>query len=161
MSKVYVKYLGYRGSLWRDPEGDLIWAAKNGATRRELRVVLTEKSAYNHDGFSVEGRVVVKDYNTRSYIFINPCESQNNDVIGIAVNGEYSLTLVEGSEIYRRESVGGYGNSCSVMTICKVGTVYRANTYKNRRTATYFKLTHDGWIEVMDAEEPQEVLEIE
>jgi len=121
-----------------------IWSAKNGATRRELVVIINDKDFPNgisgkdlNKGFI--GRLGWLDKGNHSFIFINK-DKNNSDKnsYGIFLNSEYSFKVTpEENVIYSNSSVGGYGNSESKFAIIKPNTVIEEFTYKYRRPSNY------------------------
>ena len=70
---------------------------------------------------------------------------EDDRIFGIFLNKAYGFTLVRGKEIVSFSSIGGYGNSESKIGIYEVGTLLVVHTYKNRRPASYWELTKEGW----------------
>lgn len=139
MAKIYSNQ-----ELSLDTEGE-IWEASNGATRRTLILINKTNQAPAKAFRAALGKL---DKGNHSFIFLN--EEKNNDerVFGLFLNNAYGYQLVEGTEVYTNCSVGGYGNSCSQFGIYEMGAVLEVNTYKNRNTPTYYKLTEQGWNEI-------------
>ena len=117
-----------------------IWSAKNGATRRTLVVI----SKIPFSGNVIPGKLGFLQKGNHAFIFIN--EGESKEKFGLFLNSSYGYTLIEGEEIFGDSSAGGYGNSCSQFGIYKIGALIKVHTYKNRNTASYFRLTNEGWI---------------
>lgn len=122
---------------------EVLWEAQNGRTRRTLVVVNKIPSELKVNQF--EGQLGFLDKGNHSFIFINEPKSNDNRVLGLFLNNEYSYDLIEGHELYSSYSQGGYGNSCSKFGVYTLGTILEVHTYKNRNTPSYRKLTENGW----------------
>ena len=120
-----------------------IWEVSNGATRRTL-VVINKTQGYENS-ILFYAQLGFLDKGNHSFIFLNQPKENDNRVLGIFLNSSYAYQVLEGNEIYSNHSQGGYGNSCSMFGIYEVGTLLEVNTYKNRQTPDYFRLTEDGW----------------
>jgi hypothetical protein len=135
-----------------------IWKECNGATRRTLVVInkISEKR-----GKCFRAKLGTLDKGRHSFIFINEERGVDNRILGIFLNDEYAYKLLEGEKLFSNYSLGGYGNSCSQFGIYGLGTLLEVNTYKNRNTPSFFRLTEDGWVEVPAYEVyPSEVTEV-
>lgn len=137
---------------------DCIWYAKNGSTRLSLKIINTiegEKS----DVFNA--KLGTLETNRTAYIFINPEKKADNRILGLYLNESYGYKVIEGKELFTASSVGGYGNSESKFGIYEIGTVIKEFTYKNRTPASYYRLTDQGWVELLDYEaEKEKIIEI-
>ena len=123
------------------------WSAKNGATRRELVLIVNDKDFPNGlEGDSFEAKVGWLDKGNHSFIFINKAQKLSDKVIGIFLNSKYAYQVYGGKELFSNYSIGGYGNSCSQFGIYTEGTIIEENTYKNRRPKTYWALIKKGWV---------------
>jgi len=139
MAKIYSNI-----ELSLDQQGE-IWSASNGATRRTL--VLINK-INEQPGDFLRANLGTLDKGNHSFIFINEEKGEDNRVLGIFLNSAYGYQVLEGKELFSNYSSGGYGNSCSQFGIYKEGTLLEVNTYKNRNTPSYYRLTNNGWIEI-------------
>lgn len=137
-------------------EGE-IWSAKNGATRRELKVINKISAGENVD--FVEAQLGKLDKGNHSFIFINEAKKNDNRIIGVFLNSSYAYDIVEGNEIFSNYSSGGCGNSCSQFGIYELGTLLKVHTYKNRKPASYYKLTEKGWQYIENHEVEQSEME--
>jgi hypothetical protein len=140
MAKIYSNI-----ELSLDQQGE-IWSASNGATRRKLVII---NNITDQPGNYFRAKLGTLDKGNHSFIFINK-ENGNDDerVLGIFLNSSYAYQVLEGKELFTNCSSGGYGNSCSQFGIYEIGTLLEVNTYKNRNTPSYYRLTENGWIDV-------------
>lgn len=120
--------------------------SKNGATRRHLKVI----NRGNFEGNSFRASIGTLNKGNHSFIFLNPERGQDNRVVGLFLNSDYGYTVIkehspENPILFENYSSGGYGNSCSIFGLYKVGTVLAEHSYKHRRGDTYYKLTEQGW----------------
>lgn len=139
MAKIYCNQ-----KLSLDKQGE-IWSASNGATRRNL--VIINKLMSVTPSNELNASVGTLDKGNHSFIFLN--EEKMNDknrIVGLFLNSDYAYQVLEGKELYSSYSSGGYGNSCSMFGLYEVGTLLEINTYKNRNTPSYYRLTESGWI---------------
>jgi hypothetical protein len=125
-----------------DFNGEKIWTAKNGATKREL--VLVNKLGDLGKKEVIIGKVGWLNKGNHSFIFLNQSE-KTEKVLGIFLNSQYSYTLKKGKEIFSNSSVGGYGNSESKFGIYELGTILEVHSYKHRRGNDYYELRSSGW----------------
>ena len=140
MAKIYSNI-----ELSLDQQGE-IWSASNGATRRTLIVI---NKINEQPGNYFRAKLGTLDKGNHSFIFINEEKGNDDDrILGIFLNSTYAYQVLEGKELYTNYSSGGYGNSCSQFGIYEVGTLLEVNTYKNRNTPSYYRLTEIGWIDV-------------
>lgn len=128
--------------------GEIAWSAKNGATRRELKLVNKLGRDIPSQTKCLEASVGTLDKGNHAFIFLNEPKASDSRVLGIALNSAYAYTVVEGKELYTNTSSGGYGNSCSQFGVYELGVVLKHHSYKNRRGATYVRLTENGWVRV-------------
>jgi hypothetical protein len=131
-----------------------IWSVSNGATRRTLVVI---NNINEQPGNHFRAKLGTLDKGNHSFIFINEEKNTDDRVLGLVLNSAYSYQVLEGNELFTNYSSGGYGNSCSRFGIYELGALIEVNTYKNRNTSSYFRLTENGWIgipvyEVNDSE---------
>lgn len=126
-----------------DFSSEVIWSAKNGATRRELKLI--NKVVKGGETNVLECQLGTLDKGNHSFIFLNTPKKNDNRIFGIFLNSSYSYEVVEGEEVFANHSSGGYGNSCSTFGIYKVGTLLKVHTYKFRNPPTYYKLSENGW----------------
>lgn len=147
MAKVF-----FNQSLNFTNEGE-IWSKKNGATRRELKVINKIKAGEQIE--SIDCQLGFLDKGNNSFIFVNAPKPEDKRILGVFLNGSYSYDVVEGKEIFCNHSSGGYGNSCSSFGIYELGTLLKVHTYKNRQPARYYKLTECGWVYVENHEVEQ------
>lgn len=153
MSKIYSNI-----ELSLDQQGE-IWSASNGATRRTLIVI---NKINEEPGNYFRAKLGTLNKGNHSFIFIND-ENGNDDerILGLFLNSDYAYQVLEGKELFTNYSSGGYGNSCSQFGIYEVGTLLEVNTYKNRNTPSYYRLTESGWIDVPVHEvNPSEIEEV-
>jgi hypothetical protein len=143
------------------------WSAKNGATRRTLLIInklYPGINQVNNELFldNIECSVGYLDKGNHSFIFINPPKKDDSRTVGLFLNSSYSYTLISGKELYSNSSSGGYGNSCSTFGLYEVGTVLKEHTYKNRKSASYYELTENGWTrrESYDINDGEKITEI-
>lgn len=126
-----------------------IWTAKNGATRRELVLIVNEKDfpgGIPETNKIENARVGYLDKGKHSFIFINKSNKPSNTILGIYLNNSYGYTVLNPeTEIYSNSSIGGYGNSESKFGIYKLGAIIQRHTYKNRTPNEYVILTKEGW----------------
>ena len=134
-----------------------IWRAKNGATRRDLKLINKVSSDKNVD--FIEAQLGKLDKGNHSFIFINEPKKSDNRILGVFLNSEYAYDVVEGKEIFSNYSSGGPGNSCSQFGIYELGTLLKVHTYKNRRPASYYRLTEEGWQYIENHEVEQSEME--
>jgi hypothetical protein len=139
MAKIYSNI-----ELSLDQHGE-IWSASNGATRRTLVVInkITEQP-----GNYFRAKLGTLDKGNHSFIFINEEKGNDERVLGLFLNSDYAYQVLEGKELFSNYSSGGYGNSCSQFGIYEMGTLLEVNTYKNRNTPSYYRLTESGWVNV-------------
>jgi len=119
MAKVF-----FNTSLSFTNEGE-IWSAKNGATRRELKLINKIKAGEDVD--FVEAQLGKLDKGNHSFIFINEPKANDNRILGVFLNSSYAYDVVEGNEIYSNYSSGGYGNSCSQFGIYEFGSLLKVH----------------------------------
>ncbi|MBS0646815.1 MAG: hypothetical protein JSR97_09550 [Verrucomicrobia bacterium] len=135
-----------------------IWSVSNGATRRTL--VTVNKTIGYENSTEFYAQLGYLDKGNHSFIFLNEPKTDAR-ILGIFLNSDYGYQILEGKEIYSSCSQGGYGNSCSMFGIYEVGSLIEVNTYKNRNTPSYFRLTESGWVSVPPHEvNPSEVQEV-
>lgn len=139
MAKIYSNV-----ELSLDQQGK-IWSAKNGATRRSLVVI---NKINQHPGNYFRAKLGTLDKGNHSFVFINEEKGKDNRILGLFLNSDYAYQILEGNELFSNCSSGGYGNSCSQFGIYEIGTLLEVNTYKNRNTPSYYRLTDNGWVEV-------------
>jgi RecA/RadA recombinase len=139
MAKIYSNI-----ELSLDKQGE-IWSACNGATRRTL-VVINEIN--EQPGVMFRAKLGTLNKGNHSFIFINEEKGTDERVLGIFLNNAYAYRVLEGKELFGTYSSGGYGNSCSRFGIYEVGALLEVNSYKNRNTPSYYRLTEGGWIDV-------------
>lgn len=152
MAKIYSNI-----ELSLDQQGE-IWSASNGATRRTLVVI---NKINEQPGNYFRAKLGTLDKGNHSFIFINEEERNDERVLGLFLNSEYGYQVLEGNELFTNYSLGGSGNSCSQFGIYEVGTLLEVNTYKNRNTPSYYRLTESGWIDVPVHEvNPSEIEEV-
>lgn len=152
MAKIYSNVI-----LNLEKQGE-IWNVSNGKTRRTLVVVnkINEQS-----GNFFRAKLGTLDKGNHSFIFINEEKFDDDRVLGIFLNNAYAYQIISGREIYSNCSSGGYGNSCSQFGIYEVNTILEVNTYKNRNTPSYYRLSENGWIDVPAYEiNPSEIKEV-
>lgn len=132
------------------------WHACNGATRNHL--ILVNKTNIEGSFSQIEAQVGFYEGNRKSLIFLTPKESDKR-VLGLFLNTECGYSVVRGKELFSASSVGGPKNSESQFGIYEVGAVLKVHTYANRKPASFFKLTSNGWkrIEEMLEGEPTEL----
>lgn len=130
-----------------------VWSASNGATRRTLVVI--NKINGSDQAVCFNAQVGFLDKGNHSFIFINPAREGDNRVFGLFLNSDYAYQVLEGKEVFTNYSQGGYGNSCSQFGIYEVGALLEVNTYKNRQTPSYYRLTVNGWINIKPYEVEQ------
>jgi len=151
MAKIYSNI-----ELSLDQQGE-IWSASNGATRRTLVVI---NKINEQPGNYFRAKLGTLDKGNHSFIFINEEERNDERVLGLFLNYEYGYQVLEGNELFTNYSLGGYGNSCSQFGIYEVGTLLEVNTYKNRNTPSYYRLTESGWNVVPVHELSSEIEEV-
>lgn len=152
MAKIYSNI-----ELSLDQQGE-IWSASNGATRRTL--VLINKINEQPGNF-FRAKLGTLDKGNHSFIFINEEKGNDERVLGLFLNSDYAYQVLEGKELFVNHSSGGYGNSCSKFGIYELGTLLEVNTYKNRNTPSYYRLTTSGWVDVPVHEvNPSEIEEV-
>ena len=130
------------------------WTAQNGATRTTLVLVskvgssgpTIDKECYN-------GSIGKLAKGNHAFIYINPPSAhatpdEDSRVLGIFLNTECGFELKEGEEWFAGSSVGGPDNSESKFGVYEVGALVYVPTYMNRKPASYFKLTNEGWIKL-------------
>ncbi|MEM4554840.1 MAG: hypothetical protein QXT25_03260 [Candidatus Anstonellaceae archaeon] len=130
-------------------QGERIWEAQNGATRRKL-LIINKTGDHEEPVSELRCSLGFLKKNRTSFIFINPERPGDERILGIFLGGGCNHKLVEGQELFKGESWGGYGNSCSSFGIYSLGSVVEDYTYKNRQPSTFYKLTTDGWVVVDD-----------
>lgn len=152
MAKIYSNI-----ELSLDQQGE-IWSASNGATRRTLVVI---NKINDQPGSYFRAKLGTLDKGNHSFIFINEENRNDERVLGLFLNSAYGYQVLEGNELFSNYSYGGYGNSCSQFGIYEIGTLLEVNTYKNRNTPSYYRLTETGWVDVPVYEvAPTEIEEI-
>lgn len=139
MAKIYSNI-----ELSLDQQGE-IWSASNGATRRTLVVI---NKINEQPGNYFRAKLGTLDKGNHSFIFINEEKGNDERVLGLFLNSDYAYQVLEGKELFSNYSSGGYGNSCSQFGIYEMGTLLEVNTYKNRNTPSYYRLTESGWVNV-------------
>lgn len=139
MAKIYSNI-----ELSLDQQGE-IWSASNGATRRTLVVI---NKINEQPGNYFRAKLGTLDKGNHSFIFINEEKGTDERILGLFLNSAYAYQVLEGKELFTNYSSGGYGNSCSQFGIYEVGTLLEVNTYKNRKTPLYYRLTKNGWVDV-------------
>lgn len=152
MAKIYSNI-----ELSLDQQGE-IWSASNGATRRTLVVI---NKINEQPGNYFRAKLGTLDKGKHSFIFINEEKGTDERILGLFLNSDYAYQVLEGKELFTNYSSGGSGNSCSQFGIYEVGTLLEVNTYKNRNTPSYYRLTESGWIDVPAHEvNPSEIEEV-
>lgn len=152
MAKIYSNI-----ELSLDQQGK-IWSATNGATRRTLVVI---NKINEQPGIYFRAKLGTLDKGNHSFIFINEEKDNDERVLGLFLNYHYGYQVLEGKELFSNYSSGGYGNSCSQFGIYELGTLLEINTYKNRNTPSYYRLTESGWVNVPVYEvNPSEIEEV-
>lgn len=152
MAKVYSNV-----KLSLDQQGE-IWSASNGATRRTLVVV---NKINEQPGIFFRAKIGTLDKGNHSFIFINEEKENDERVLGLFLNSDYAYQVIEGKELFGNCSSGGIANSCSQFGIYGVGSLLEVNTYRNRNTPSYYRLTETGWVDVPVHEvNPSEIEEI-
>jgi hypothetical protein len=152
MAKIYSNI-----ELSLDQQGE-IWSASNGATRRTLVVI---NKINKQPGNYFRAKLGTLDKGNHSFIFINEEKDNDERVLGLFLNSDYGYQVLEGKELFSNYSLGGYGNSCSQFGIYELGTLLEVNTYKNRNTPSYYRLTESGWIDVpLHEVNPSEIKEV-
>lgn len=141
MSKIYSNI-----ELHLDQQG-VIWSASNGATRRSL-VVINKTTTNEEHGNYFRAQLGFLDKGNHSFIFINEEKGNDERILGLFFNTNCAYQILEGKELFANYSSGGGGNSCSRFGIYEVGTLLEVNTYKNRNTPSYYRLTESGWVYV-------------
>lgn len=131
-------------------DGEPVWSAKNGATRTHLKLI--DSGAIRETETKFKCSIGTLNKGNHSFIFLNPPKANDNRVLGVFLNSSYSFKLVEGKELFRADSEGGYGNSCSSFGVYEVGALLKVHTYKFRKSPSYYRLTESGWLEVPDYE---------
>lgn len=139
MAKIYSNI-----ELSLDQQGE-IWSAANGATRRTLLVI---NKINEQPGNYFRAKLGTLDKGNHSFIFINEEKDNDERVLGLFLNSDYGYQVLEGKELFSNYSSGGYGNSCSQFGLYELGTLLEINTYKNRNTPSYYRLTESGWVNV-------------
>lgn len=152
MAKIYSNI-----ELSLDQQGE-IWSASNGATRRTLVVI---NKINEQPGNYFRAKLGTLNKGNHSFIFINEEKDNDERVLGLFLNSDYGYQVLEGKELFSNYSSGGYGNSCSQFGIYEPGTLLEINTYKNRNTPSYYRLTESGWVNVPVCEvNPSEIEEV-
>lgn len=138
---------------------EICWEAKNGATRRHLKVI--SKLGIETDTHAFLAQIGTLDKGNHSFIFLNEPKTDDTRILGLFLNSSYSYDVVQGKALFENHSSGGYGNSCSTFGIYELNSVLKVHTYKNRRSPSYFTLTTDGWQQIEAHEwEKDEALEL-
>lgn len=152
MAKIYSNI-----ELSLDQQGE-IWSACNGATRRTLVVI---NKINEQPGIMFRAKLGTLDKGNHSFIFINGENGNDERILGLFLNSAYGYQVLEGKELFSNYSSGGYGNSCSQFGLYELGTLLEINTYKNRNTPSYYRLTESGWVNVPVHEvNPSEIEEV-
>jgi len=152
MAKIYSNI-----ELSLDNQGE-IWSASNGATKRTLVVI---NKINKQPGLMFRAKLGTLDKGNHSFIFINEDKGDDNRILGLFLNSSYAYQVLDGKELFTNYSSGGYGNSCSQFGIYEVGTLLEVNTYKNRNTPSYYRMTDNGWVDVPVHEvNPSEIEEV-
>ena len=135
-----------------------IWIASNGSTRRTLVII---NKINEQKGNVFRAKIGTLNKGNHSFIFLNEETGEDNRVLGLFLNTSYSYQVLEGNELFSNYSEGGQGNSCSKFGIYEIGTLLEVNTYKNRNTSSYYRLTDEGWVQVpVNEVNPYEILEV-
>ena len=136
MAKIYSNI-----DLPLDNQGE-IWSAQNGRTRRTLSLI---NKMREQPGTEFRAKLGTLDKGNHSFIFLNEEKGMDDRVLGLFLDSSYAYKVLEGKELFSNYSMGGYGNSCSMFGIYEIGALLEVNTYKNRTTPSYYRLTNNGW----------------
>lgn len=131
-----------------------IWSAKNGATRRELVLIVNENDFQEgiklEEGAYIEVSLGTLKKGNHSFIFVNKPRKASDNILGVFINKSYGYEVrnknKEEMTLFEDYSVGGPGNSCSQFGIYKLGTIIEVNTYKDRSASDWWLLTERGWV---------------
>ena len=129
-----------------DLNAEEAWRAKNGATRRTLKVI----NKAGVEGKRFQAQLGTLNKGNHSFIFINKPNVGDNRIMGLFVNSAQGYEVVEehspeNAAVFENSSYGGPGNSCSQFGIYQIGTVLAEFTYKGRQGKNYWVLNKNGW----------------